>query len=713
MNNVYFSFKIVLLNSFIILFAGALIAQKEVSAPRAPKKPTILTAFGKQRIDNYYWLKDRQNPEVIQYLEQENRYAEQMLAPAAPLKQKILEEVRSRINPQESSPYYQIGNYFYYQRYELGQEYPKYCRKKGNIQAEEEVLFDVAMMAQNKEVYELETFTPSDDHNYVALAIDTLGNNIFTLYFKDLRTGKMLDDVIPYCAGVVVWASDNKTVFYNTINPQTLRADQIKKHILGTPVSKDEILINEKDTQFSVSLMRSRSREYIFFSIDSVTSTEQYFIKANQPDQKPEMIVSRKQKGSYFTEHITEKGEDVFVMLTDYQAPNGRIIKCPVKEYKKGTWQEVVPHSDSTLIESFQAYKGFLVLKEQKNGLDAIRIINLLKNTQYYLPFIEPTFSVELDENMRTDTQTLRYIYTSFTTPTTYFDLDLVNQKQTLVKQEKILGNFSPAFYDTERIFAPAPDSTLVPISLVYRKGLVKNGENPLILYGYGAYGISEKPAFLPDLLSLLDRGFVYAIAHVRGGKEMGKAWYEQGKLLNKKNSFSDYIACAEYLIQKQYTKPQYLVAMGASAGGLLVATVLNQRPELFKAAVLEVPFVDVVTTMSDETLPLTTGEFEEWGNPKEKIYYDYMLSYSPYDQIKAQNYPHILVTTALNDSQVQYFEPAKWVAKMREMKTDNNLLLLKIDKNTGHVGKTGRFQQYEDIATNYSFILYALGINE
>jgi len=689
---------------------------QSIIPPIARKEPKELEKHGHIRIDDYYWLNNRENHEVISYLTAENTYTEEMMKPTEALQAKLFEEIKGRVKQNDMSVPYNLRGYSYYTRFEEGQEYPVYCRKKLSKDAqdvliptgEEAIIMDVNLMAEGHNFYSLGGISISDNNILAAYFVDTVGRRQYTLHFKNLETGEILEDSIPDVAGFA-WAGDNKTLFYGKKDAQTLRPYQVYRHILGTDYQKDTLVYEEKDETFNASVYRSKSREYIIIGTFSTLSSEYYFAEAGNPMAEFKLFQAREDEHEYFIDHYADK----FYVRTNWDAKNFRLMQTSIEQTEKENWKEIIAHRSDVLLEGIDIFKNYLVLSERVQGLTALRIRPWNGDKEHYLNFGEPTYTAYTSSNPEFDTLILRYGYTSMTTPNSVYDYDMHTQEKTLLKQQEVVGGYNSEDYQAERLFATAKDGTKIPMSVVYKKGLKKEGKNPLLLYGYGSYGNSLDAYFSTVRLSLLDRGFVFVIAHIRGGEEMGREWYENGKMFQKKNTFTDFIACAEYLITEKFTSPEYLFAEGGSAGGLLMGAIMNMRPELFKGIISQVPFVDVVTTMLDESIPLTTGEYDEWGNPNNKDSYEYMLSYSPYDQVEAKAYPHMLVTTGLHDSQVQYWEPAKWVAKLRDMKTDDNRLLLKTDMEAGHGGKTGRFKQFYDIAFEYAFFLHLLGINE
>ena len=685
-------------------------ALQSLTPPVAKVVPERLEKHGDVRVDDYYWLRERENPEVIAYLEAENAYTEAVMAHTADLREKLFEEIKARIKQTDLSVPFRLDDYFYYTKTEEGKEYPIYARKKGSLDADEEILIDVNEVAEGHGFTSVPRPAMSYDHNIMAFAADTVGRRFYTIRFKDLRTGEMLDDEIGPVTANVAWANDNRTLFYTRQDPVTLRAYQIYRHVLGTDPAKDELVYEEPDTEFSCYVWKTKSKRYVIIGCSQTLSNEYRFLEADDPAGEFRVFLPREAEHEYNIDHF---GDYFYIRTNDGGAENFKLMRTPVAKTGKANWEEVIGHRDDVLLEDFEVFRDHLVVSERKDGLVQLRLRPWSGEGEHYLDFGEPAYLAYVSTNPEVDTNVLRYGYTSMTTPNSVYDYNMNTREKKLLKQEEVLGGFDPADYVTERLYASARDGVRVPVSIVYRKGLQKNGDNPLLLYGYGSYGYSMDATFSSPRLSLLDRGFVYAIAHVRGGEEMGRHWYEDGKLLNKKNTFTDFIDVTEFLIGEGYTNPEKLFAQGGSAGGLLMGAVTNMRPDLFKGVLALVPWVDVVTTMLDESVPLTTGEYDEWGNPNDEAYYRYMLSYSPYDNVEAKDYPNMLVTTGLHDSQVQYFEPAKWVAKLRAMKTDGNRLLLKTNMEAGHGGASGRYKRYEEIAFQYAFMLDLVGITE
>jgi len=682
-------------------------------APKPPKAeivPKELSIHGDTRIDNYYWLNERENPKVLEYLKAENAYTEAVMKPLVPLQEKLYNEIVGRIKQTDLSVPYRSEGYFYYRRFEEGKDYPVYCRKKGSLEGTEEVLLNVDEMAQGHDYYSVGGLAVSPDNMLLSYGVDTVSRRKYTLHFKNLATGEILPDAILNTTGSAAWAADNKTVFYTQKDDTTLRSHKIFRHTLGTPVESDALIFHEADETFDVTAYATKSKKYIFIASSTTLANEYRFVPADKPMAEFKVFQARERGLEYDIDHFQDK----FYVRTNMGAKNFRLMTAALDKTGKADWVELIPHRDDVFLENFELFKGALILEERKAGLIQIRVMPWDKATAgHYLDFGEAAYAAGLTTNPEFDTEWLRYGYTSLTTPMSTFDYNMVTKEKKLLKQEEVLGGFDAANYQTERLTAVARDGVEVPVSLVYRKGFVKDGKAPCLLYGYGSYGASTDADFDSNRLSLLDRGFVYAIAHIRGGQEMGRAWYEDGKLLKKKNTFTDFIDCAEYLVAQKFTQPGRLFAEGGSAGGLLMGAVVNMRPDLFKGALVGVPFVDVITTMLDKSIPLTTGEFDEWGNPEVKEYYDYMLSYSPYDQLAAKKYPALFVTTGWQDSQVQYFEPAKYVARLRVLKKDKNPLLLWTNIEGGHGGVSGRFRRLKQTAMEYAFVLDLAGIKE
>ncbi len=679
--------------------------KKYATPPIAKKIPKLLSNHGITRQDDYFWMNERDAKNVLDYLNAENAYCDAMLKDTEPLQKQLFDEIKSRIKEDDRSVPYFRKEYWYYTRYETGKEYPIYCRKFQSLENAEEIVLNVNELAEGHAFCAVSEMSISDDNKILAFAVDFVSRRIYDIWFKNLETGEILNEKIEKTSGDFTWTADNRTLFYVRQNKQ-LRPCRVMKYTLGNPTAEQEVFF-EKDAKFDVGVGRTKSEKYVFLFSGSSTSSEFRIIPANQPDSEFKIVHRREKDLEYSIEHF----EDKFFILTNWKATNFRLMETPVNSTNKEHWKDVIPHREDVLLEDFEIFSDYLVLEERKNALNHIRIIGFKNNEDYYLEFPEEVYNTGIGYNPEFCSTHLRYGYTSLTTPKTAYEYDLLTRKTVTLKQQPVLDeNFKPENYQSERLWAVSEDGERVPISLVYRKGLEKNGQSPTLLYGYGSYGISTDPNFSSARLSLLDRGFVFAIAHIRGGEEMGRLWYENGKYLKKRNTFLDFIACAEALIQAGFTSSEKLSAMGGSAGGLLIGAVANMRPDLFRTMIAQVPFVDVVTTMLDEDIPLTTGEYEEWGNPGDKAYFDYMLSYSPYDNVNAQDYPNLLITTGYHDSQVQYWEPAKWVAKLRAMKTDSNLLLFKTELNFGHGGASGRFEALRETALEYAFLLTTVG---
>lgn len=688
---------------------------KPASAPVAPVaaiKPYKVVSPHGTRVDPYYWLRDdtRTAPEVLAYLKAENDYKDAMLAHTRGLQDKLYQEIVGRIKQDDASPPQLDHGYWYYTRFETGREYPVYCRRQGTMDAPEEVLLDGNAMGEGQAYFNIGSFEISPNNRLMAYTEDTVGRRQYVLRFKDLATGRTLPDAVPNVDPGVAWANDDRTVLYVEKDPETLLGYKVRRHALGADPATDPLVYEERDRSFYLGVARSKSDRYLFIGLESTLVSEWHYADASDPQLRFRPVLPREAKHEYQVEH---RGDD-FIVRSNWQARNFRILRAPVAtSADKRTWRVVVPHSAKVLIERFDVFQDYLAINERSGGLRKIRIKPWARGKQFPIEAAEPAYTATLVHTPEFASPIVRYQYTSLTTPPTTYDYDMRSGTQTLVKRDPVLGDFEPANYVTEFIHAPARDGARIPVSLVYRKGVARDGTAPLLQYGYGSYGASMNPSFNSVRLSLLDRGFVFAIAHIRGGEELGRAWYDDGKLLRKKNTFNDFIDVTEFLVARKYAAPDKVFATGGSAGGLLMGAVINLRPELYRGIVTQVPFVDVVTTMLDESIPLTTNEFDEWGNPKRKGYYRYMLSYSPYDNVAAHDYPAMLVTTGLWDSQVQYYEPAKWVAKLRATKTGAQSLLFHINMEAGHGGKSGRFRQFHERAMEYAFLLDQLGIRE
>lgn len=686
----------------------------DLKAPVAATKLYNRIIHGDTVPDNYYWMIDyfRKGPDtalVIDYLKAENTYLDTMMSGTRKLQDQLFAEMKARIKEKdESVPYLQNG-YYYYTRTEDGRQYYKYCRKKGSLDAKEEVLLDVDKMAEGKAYFSVSGIDISEDNRLMAYGVDEVSRRQYTIYIKNLETGEIYPDAIKLTSGDPCWAGDNKTLFYTVQNPVTLLSEKIMRHTLGTSADKDVLVYEEKDKSNYIGVSRSKNRKYILIHSSATLSSEIRMVNANAPLSEFKVFAPRMKDVLYDVIPL----EDKFLVITNWNAKNFRLMECPLDKTDNVTWKEVIAHRDDVLLQRVEEFKDFIAISERKGGLVQMRIRNLKDNSEHYLNFGEPAYSAGFNVNPEYNSSTLRYSYTSLTTPGSVYDYNMTTREKKLMKQQEVLGGYDPKDYITERLYATAKDGTKIPISIVYKKGFQKNGEAPLLLYAYGSYGSSMDATFNSNRLSLLNRGFAFAIAHIRGGQEMGRQWYEDGKLLKKKNTFTDFIDCGEFLIKEKYTSKAHLYAQGGSAGGLLIGAVINMAPDLWNGAIAQVPFVDVVNTMLDENIPLTTNEFDEWGNPKNKKYYEYMKSYSPYENIEKKSYPNLLVTTGLHDSQVQYFEPAKWVAKLRAYKTDTNKLFLKTNMKFGHGGASGRFDYLKDLALNYAFLLVLEGIEK
>lgn len=685
---------------------------QNIAAPVAEKKSKDLVAHGDIRNDPYYWMNDffKKGPDstkVVAYLTAENKYYDTMMAGTKALQEKLYEEMKGRIKEKdESVPTFKNG-YYYYSRTVEGKDYYVSCRKKGNMNAAEEVLLDVNKMAEGYTYFRVGGTAVSPDNKLLAYGVDTVSRNEYTIYIKNLETGEIYKDAISRTQSDPTWAADNKTIFYTSKNPVTLLSEKIKRHTMGTDASTDAVVYEEKDPTNYIGVGKSKSDKYISIYSGGTLSSETRFIPADQPMAAFKVFQPRMKEVLYDVEHANDK----FYIRTNQNARNFKVMTCGEDKTDTSAWVEMIPHSDSVLISGVEVFKNFVVISERRRGLTQIHVINTQNKQEHFIDFGEATYAAYSQGTPEYNTDTMRYYYTSLTTPASEFDYNMNTKEKKLLKQQEVVGGYDKEQYVTERLYAKATDGTSIPISVVYKKGFKKDGMMPLLLYGYGSYGASMDASFSSTRLSLLDRGFAYALAHIRGGQEMGRYWYEDGKMMKKKNTFTDFINCAEFLLANKYTSKEHLYAMGGSAGGLLMGAVVNMRPDLWKGIVAQVPFVDVLTTMSDPTIPLTTNEYDEWGNPENKESYDYMKSYSPYDNVTKQAYPNMLITTGLHDSQVQYFEPAKWVARLREMKTDSNHLLLYTNMEAGHGGASGRFKALRDRAREYAFFFALEGI--
>ncbi len=694
---------------------------QSLEVPVAKKVEKKLTAHADTRLDNYFWMRlsddqknaktpDTQTQDVLDYLNAENDYKDAAMKHTDSLQKTLFDEIVGRIKKDDSSVPYTDNGYSYYTRFEKGMDYALYCRKKLEDNAEEEIMLNGPKMAKGLAYFALAGRSISQDNKMLAYGIDTVSRRRYTVYFKNLSTNEILSDKLVNTTGGVTWANDNKTVFYTSKDSITLRANKIYKHVLGTDQSEDELVFNEKDDTFSTFVYKSKSDKYIFIGSDQTLSTEYRYLDANMPNGAWKIIQPREKNLEYSVAHF----EDHFYIRTNLDAKNFKLVKTPITATTKENWADVIPHRNDILLQNFTVFKNNLALGERVDGLSTLRVMKWNGEQDHYIEFNDPAYFTYPTTNLDFDTNILRYGYTSLTTPISTIDYNMDTKEQTILKEQEVIDpDFNKNNYVSERLYATARDGVKVPISLVYKKGTKKSANTPLLLYSYGSYGSSTEPYFTSTRLSLLDRGFVYAMAHIRGGQEMGRHWYEDGKLLKKKNTFTDFIDVGDFLVKEGYTSSDHMYAMGGSAGGLLMGAILNMKPELWNGVVAAVPFVDVISTMMDETIPLTTFEFDEWGNPKNKEYYDYMKSYSPYDNVEVKAYPNILITTGYWDSQVQYWEPAKWIAKLRELKTDDNLLIMDCDMETGHGGASGRFERYKRSALNYAFMLDLEGIKQ
>jgi len=687
-------------------------------APVPAKKAHEITTHGDTRVDDYFWMRlsdeqkkaetpDAQTQEVVDYLNDENTYREGVMSHLKGFQDNLYDEIVGRIKQTDMSVPYKKDGYYYLTRYEEGKEYPIHARKLGSLDAKEEVMLNVNELAEGFSYYAVGGRSISPDNKILAYGVDTLSRRIYTIKFKNLETGEMLEDEIPNTNGGATWANDNKTVFYS-VKDDALRSYKVFKHKLGTPASEDVEVFHEADETFGTGIYKTKSKKYLVIVSYQTLSTEYRFVNADTPDEAFTIFQPRERNLEYGINHYG----DSWYVRTNLDAKNFRLMKTPEAKTTKENWTEVIGNRDDVLFEGMDIFKDYLVLSERKEGITQLRV-RPWNGEEHYIDMGEKAYMAYTSTNLDFDTEILRYGFTSLTTPNSVFDYNMKSKEKTLLKQSEVVGGYNSADYQSERLFATARDGAKVPISIVYKKGTKLDGTSPLLLYGYGSYGASMDPRFSSVRLSLLDRGFVYAIAHIRGGEEMGRAWYENGKLLKKKNTFYDFIDCGKYLVDKKYAAKDELYAMGGSAGGLLMGAIINMEPDMWKGVIAAVPFVDVVSTMLDESIPLTTGEFDEWGNPKDEEYYHYIKSYSPYDQVEAKDYPAMMVTTGYHDSQVQYWEPAKWVAKLRDMKTDNNPLVMYCNMETGHGGASGRFARFKETAMEYAFFLDLAGKSE
>ncbi|WP_198938335.1 S9 family peptidase [Tenacibaculum holothuriorum] len=713
--------KRILMSTFVLslIFASACKDKKmkdlETKAPVAEKQPKKLEKHGDVRVDNYFWMrltdeqknakdKDEQTQKVYDYLNEENAYYDDKTKHTKKFQEDLFEEMKGRIKEDDESVPYKKNGYFYITRYEKGQQYPIYSRKKGNLEAEEEIIFNVNDEAKGHEYFQLGGLNVTPDNKLVAFATDTVSRRQYNIQIKNLETGEIYSDIINNTTGGSVWANDNKTLFYTKKDPVTLRSSQIYKHVLGTDAADDELVYEEKDDTFGTFVTKTKSKKYLVIGSYNTVSTEYQVLEADNPNGKFRVIQPRERDLEYDIAHY---GDHFYIKTNKDDATNFKLMKTPEDKTTKENWVDVIPHREDTLFEDFSIFKDYLVLEERNDGLSKIRIKRWDGKEDYYLPFDEETYSAGVYSNPEFETDVIRYSYNSMTTPSSVIDFNMKDKSKEIKKEQKVLGGkFNKENYISKRIWVPARDGKKIALSIVYHKGTKIDKNTPILQYAYGSYGYTVNDGFSTTRLSLLDRGFVFALAHIRGSQYLGRDWYEDGKMLNKKNTFTDFIDCSKYLIDNNYTSPEHLYAMGGSAGGLLMGAIINMNPELYNGIIAAVPFVDVISTMLDDSIPLTTGEYDEWGNPNDKEYYDYIKSYSPYDQVKAKKYPNMLVTTGLHDSQVQYWEPAKWVAKLRELKTDDNLLFLHTNMDAGHGGASGRFDALKETAEEYSFLL-------
>ena len=676
---------------------------KSISPPSAKKIPSKLTKFESVRVDNYFWLNNRDNPEVIDYLEKENDYYEKMTSHTKSFQQKIFKEIKDKIKEDEESVPYFLNGYWYVTKFEKEKNYPIYIRKKDTLKSKEQILFDCNVLAKGHEFFNLSNFKISPNNKFIAFSTDTVSRRLYTIKIKNLETGEILEESIDNSSGSFAWANDNKTLFYTNRDINTLRNDKIYRHTIGENSNKDKLVFHEKDNTFYTSVSKSKSNKFIIISSYSTLTSEFQFLDASNPQEEFKLFNKRKRGLEYSVSHY---GKYFYIITNTDNSKNYKLMKTPIFNTEYKNWKDVIKHRDDVMLEGIDIFKDYLVISERFNGLSRINIKKWDNSENYYLDFKSETFSFYTTTNIDFDTDILRYGFNSMTEPALVIDFNMKTKEKTIRKQQQVLdSDFKKENYISERLWAPSSDGVKIPISIVYKKGLKKNGKNPLLLYGYGSYGNTIDPYFSISRLSLLDRGFVFAIAHVRGSEYLGREWYENGKLFKKENTFKDFISSTKYLISEGYTNVKQSYAYGGSAGGLLMGAVINLAPELYNGVISAVPFVDVITTMLDESIPLTTGEYDEWGNPNDEKYFDYMLSYSPYDNVKKLNYPNLLVTSGLHDSQVQYWEPAKWVAKLRDLKSNNNLLFLDTNMDAGHGGASGRFEALKEVAKEYTFL--------
>ncbi|RNC86317.1 MAG: S9 family peptidase [Winogradskyella sp.] len=680
----------------------------DVKPPVAKKIPKELEKHGDIRIDDYFWMNNREDEDVISYLKDENSYCDAMMAHTKEFQKDLFEEMKARIKEDDESVPYKYNGYWYITKFEKGKNYPIYTRKKDSLEAEEELLFDCNKMAEGHSYFKLVGISISPDNTKVSYGIDITGRRNYTIHIKNLQTEELWDDKIKQTTGSSSWANDNETLFYTKKDEQTLRAFQIYRHRLG--VDSDDLVYEEVDDTFGTTVYKSKSRKYIIIACYSTMTNEYHVLNADKPNEEFKLFSKRQRGLEYSISHY----EDHFYVLTNKdESTNFKLMRTHENKTRIDYWEDLIPHRKDTLVENVDIFKDFIVLSERTNGLNLIRIKRWDNTDDYYLPFNSETYTAYTTTNIEFDTELLRYGYNSMTTPASIIEFNMNTKSKIILKEQEVLdSSFNKENYSEERLWATADDGTKIPMSVIYKKGMIKNGKNPVLQYAYGSYGSTVDPYFSTIRLSLLNRGFIYVISHIRGGEYLGRGWYEDGKLLEKKNTFTDFIACSQYLIDDSYTSPKHLYAMGGSAGGLLMGAVINIKPELYNGIIAAVPFVDVMTTMLDDSIPLTTGEYDEWGNPNDKVYYEYMKSYSPYDNVEPKTYPHMFVTAGLHDSQVQYWEPAKWVAKLREFKVDSNKLFLRTNMDAGHGGASGRFDSLKEDAEEFAFLLDLEGIN-
>ncbi len=676
----------------------------DIAPPDAEKIPKNLEKHGDIRVDEYYWMNERDNPEVIDYLERENDYYHKITAHTKPLQQKLFEEMKGRIKEEDASVPYLYNGYWYYTRFETGTNYPIYCRKKGTMDSAEEIMFDNNEMAEGHSYFNQAGYSVSEDNKLAIFGVDTLSRRKYILQFKNLEINEVYPEKIMNTTGRAVWTNDNKTVFYTRKDEQTLRSNQIFKHRLGSNPDEDELVYEEDDETFSVFVYKTKSKDFIVIGAYSTLTSEFQFADANGPEFQFEIFQPRERGLEYNISHF---GDNFYIITNKDEAINFKLMKTSINKTTQENWVEVIGHRDDVLLEDIEIFKDYYAIDERSNGLNKINIKSWDGSEDYYLPFESETYTAYSSTNPDFDTHLLRYSYNAMNTPPSVIEFNMKTKEKTILKETEILGGtFDKENYSTRRVWATADDGVKIPISLIFKNGIELDGTNPLLQYAYGSYGSTTDPSFSITRLSLLDRGFIFAIAHIRGSEYMGRSWYEDGKLLKKRNTFTDFIACSKYLISEKYTSPRHLYAYGGSAGGLLMGAINNMAPELYHGILASVPFVDVVTTMLDDTIPLTTSEYDEWGNPNKKEYYDYMKSYSPYDQVKDLSYPNILVTTGYHDSQVQYWEPAKWVARLRDHNKSENIILLHTNMDAGHGGASGRFEALKEVAEDYAFLI-------